>query len=910
MATTGGTGGPLTDGVSGWWAATNGYSSKYRWWCSHIDTSQPVGIFVWFHGDGAYEYNNPTDTAYLGGPDGILQACIEQNMILVVPLSPDDEGTITWWEWGSKTGNAQWVKEMIHANFYNRYNIDRGRIWFGGFSGGAEFLTAQFLPHWGNDLLIEAGGAVITGGGTFHSDYGGDPTFNPAYKANFRMYWRTGEDDTAANSDEGFDGVLAAQTGEAWYRNKGFPTDIALVPGKSHLLTGLYGGYVREALADTGGPTQPGASGMGAFVGSKPVLGVYVGSTPVPEVYVGSQKIWPTRERVQITLGPGEEAADQLLAALWARGLDEKTVTEIPFDIELVGTGSAQNMFYFYESLTHAPVMDTSNVTDMRSMFGGCNSLVYVPDMNTSNVTHMAYMFYGCESLTDGNVRLIGRYQYVDTHEMIKYSRLTREPFYDPDPDPGPGDGPGDGVVQITLGSGLEARDQLRAALSARGLGYQTVTEIPFEIELVGSGSVQDMFTDCSALTTAPEMDTSQVTNMSYMFDRCAALTLVPDMHTSNVTNMTGMFYGCSSLTDQNVRLVGRHPNVVTTSMIIGSGLTRLPFYDSARVRITLGTGTQARDQLRAALTDRGLDYSTVTEIPFEIALVGTGSTQSMFKGCSALTSVPAMATSQVTNMRGMFEDCSALKSVPAMATSQVTNMSYMFADCVSLKTVPAMDTSKVTNMNSMFENCESLTYVPAMDTSKATGMIGTFSYCSSLTDGNVRLLGLHPQVDTSYMLIGSGLTREPFHLEVVRISKATGNSTSARDAFRAALSNRGWNYQTIARLPFEIELIGSGNSVFDLFAYCSALKSVPSISLPGVTTTRGMFHHCTSLTSVGDLQTSNVSNTMYMFWECSSLRDFGVHLIGKHPNVETAVMIAGSGLTREPFYNSFGNPI
>ena len=279
MATTGGTGGPLTNGVSGWWAATNGYSSKYRWWCSHIDTSKPVGIFVWFHGDGAYEYNNPTDTAYIGGPDGILQACIEQNMILVVPLTPDDDGALTWWEWGSKTGNTQWAKEMMISRFYNRYDIDRSRIWFGGFSGGAEFLTAQFLPHWGNDLLIESGGAVITGGGTFDPDYGGDPTFDPAYKANFRMYWRTGQDDTAANSAESFDGVLAAQTGEAWYRTKGFPTDIDLIPGYSHLLNGLYGGFIREALADTGGPAQS---------------RVYVGSTPVKAVYVGSQKVWPT----------------------------------------------------------------------------------------------------------------------------------------------------------------------------------------------------------------------------------------------------------------------------------------------------------------------------------------------------------------------------------------------------------------------------------------------------------------------------------------------------------------------------------------------------------------------------------------------------------------------------------------
>ena len=528
MATTGGTGGPLTDGVSGWWAATNGYSSKYRWWCSHIDTSKPIGIFVWFHGDGAYEYNNPTNSAYLGGPDGILQACIEQNMILVVPLSPDDVGAVTWWEWGSKTGNTQWAKEMIHANFYNRYNIDRERIWFGGFSGGAEFLTAQFLPHWGNDLLIEAGGAVITGGGTFHSDYGGDSTFNPAYKANFRMYWRVGQDDTAANSDEGFDGVLAAQTGEAWYRNKGFPTDIRLIPGHAHTLTGLYGGYVREALADTGGPAQPGASSMGPFVGGVPVKQVYAWPTPVREVYVGSQKIWPTREKVQITLGTGLEARDQLRAALADRGLDYTTVTEVPFDIELVGTGSVRQMFYGCAALTTVPAMDTSQVTDMYALFYSCSSLTTVPDMDTGKVTNMYAMFQSCAALT--HVPDMDTSQVTDTRQMFhECPALTHVPDMD--------------TGKVT--------------------------------------NMYAMFDGCTSLTHAPAMDTSNVTDMQGMFHECAALTHVPDMSTSQVRNMAYMFWGCGSLTDGNVRLIGRYWRVDTEGMIDYSGLTRMPFYNT-----------------------------------------------------------------------------------------------------------------------------------------------------------------------------------------------------------------------------------------------------------------------------------------------------------------------------------------
>lgn len=169
---------------------------------------------------------------------------------------------------------------------------------------------------------------------------------------------------------------------------------------------------------------------------------------------MGSEKIWPTRETVQITLGTGLQARDQLRAALADWGLDFQTVTEIPFDIELVGTGSAAEMFDSCAALTTVPDMDTSSVTNMdfmfyncasltsapdlntaqvigtRYMFYGCSSLTYVPDMDTAQVIDARYMFYGCASLTDGNVRLIGRHRKVYTFAMIDGSSLTRRPFY------------------------------------------------------------------------------------------------------------------------------------------------------------------------------------------------------------------------------------------------------------------------------------------------------------------------------------------------------------------------------------------------------------------------------------------------------------------------------------------------
>lgn len=128
----------------------------------------------------------------------------------------------------------------------------------------------------------------------------------------------------------------------------------------------------------------------------------------------------------------------------------------------------------------------------------------------------------------------------------------------------------------------FDARDWLRNTAQKYGQDYATVTELPFEIDSRNATNTHVMFYGCSSLTTVPTMDTSQVTNMASMFSDCSSLTSVPDMNTSQVTDMRWMFYDCSSLTDGNARLIGKHPNVNTTDMIKGSGLTREPFYNSA----------------------------------------------------------------------------------------------------------------------------------------------------------------------------------------------------------------------------------------------------------------------------------------------------------------------------------------
>lgn len=157
-------------------------------------------------------------------------------------------------------------------------------------------------------------------------------------------------------------------------------------------------------------------------------------------------------------------------------------------------------------------------------------------------------------------------------------------------------------------------------------------------------------------------------------------------------------------------------------------------------LQITMGPGMEARDQFRAALTARGLDYTTVTELPFDIELVGSGDALHLFYGCSALISVPPLNTINVTNMNGMFQECHSLVTIPPLDTSNVVYAPAMFAYCSSLTSVPTMNAANMLNVTDMF-----------------TG-------CVALTDGNVLLTNRNPAVNSAGMIAGSGLTREPWY--------------------------------------------------------------------------------------------------------------------------------------------------
>ena len=166
-----------------------------------------------------------------------------------------------------------------------------------------------------------------------------------------------------------------------------------------------------------------------------------------------------------------------------------------------------------------------------------------------------------------------------------------------------------------------------------------------------------------------------------------------------------------------------------------------------------------------------------------------------------------------------------------------------------------------------------------------------------------------------------------------VEVMPPTSNWYGAQDWLRGRLTEYGEDYRTVEELPFEIDSSQVTNmsgmfrrcsslaSVPDMdtsqvtnmnvmFHGCSSLTTVPDMDTSQVTDMGSMFYGCSSLTTVPDMHTSNASDVSRMFYGCSSLTDGNVRLIGKRTGVNTYGMIQGSGLTREPFYDSSGQPI
>lgn len=223
--------------------ASNGLSSKYHVYAAGVPQDHAAGVVLQFHGDGAYEFANPTSSYSLGGASGIVAQSRSRGYITVPIRTPDTTGEITWWENGS--ANADFVADLLEK-LKAGYDIDTDDIWLVGYSGGAQFITQFFLPKYSRTL--GGGGAVVFGGG-------GTPRipvqpFAGSLIADLPLHWYTGGADNGTTVSDGYNALLDAQKGSAWYAAQGFTVDLEAPPGLGHDLSGRFGTVLARHLDD------------------------------------------------------------------------------------------------------------------------------------------------------------------------------------------------------------------------------------------------------------------------------------------------------------------------------------------------------------------------------------------------------------------------------------------------------------------------------------------------------------------------------------------------------------------------------------------------------------------------------------------------------------------------------------
>ena len=222
------------------------------------------------------------------------------------------------------------------------------------------------------------------------------------------------------------------------------------------------------------------------------------------------------------------------------------------------------------------------------------------------------------------------------------------------------------------------------------------------------------MFNDCTALTQAPVLPATTLTEgcYYYMFQNCGSLTKAPDLPVTTLAAYCyyGMFNGCSSLTQA--------PTLPATT------LSPYCYYNMFRncFDLTQAPSLPATTLATCCYTSMFYGCSSLTQAPtLPATTLADRCYQNIFQNCTALTQAPSLpATTLATYCySNMFRGCTSLTKATALPATTLASYCYqsMFYGCNRLIQVPELPATTLADncYNNMFYNCKALTQAPAL---------------------------------------------------------------------------------------------------------------------------------------------------------------------------------------------------
>ena len=359
-----------------------------------------------------------------------------------------------------------------------------------------------------------------------------------------------------------------------------------------------------------------------------------------------------------------------------------------------------------------------------------------------------------------------------------------------------------------------------------------------------------------TSIVNIENLNTSEVTDMSYMFAYCEKMQSIDVTHfnTSKVKYMIGMFDGCSSLKTLD-----------------------LTNWDTSNV-----------------------EYMG-----------------SIFSGCEELTSITSLENldlSKVSSMTRMFEGCQKLKilNLTGWDTSNVTNMSGMFWNCSNLKKIFVGDkwsTEKVTESTYMFHNSNNL--VGGEGTAYSIEHTDASYACidggpDSETPG---YLSTRP---SGYAVYTSSNQTFTFYNDG-KMDEKTGDNMYLLPIEE---ETPGWfnnsNKKKVTTVVFHESFASafpvSTSDWFNHFEKLTTIEGIEYLNTDKVTEMSSMFNGCYKLQSLdlSTFNTSNVTNMTMMFSYCSQLEELDLRNFDTSNVTSMLLMFSGCSLLTELDLRSF----
>ena len=285
-------------------------------------------------------------------------------------------------------------------------------------------------------------------------------------------------------------------------------------------------------------------------------------------------------------------------------------------DVTKLNTANVSNMSYMFSGCTNLTSLDvtkfnTANVTNMSDMFRNCSALTSldVSKFNTVNVTNMGRMFSNCSALTSLDVtnfntekvtymgRMFFECQalttiYASSKFVTTQVSQSSDMFYNCKKLKGEEEWKNDKAIDKTYakidggyfrdkaydnrpwvkydGSMLTFRCGYKKTLGENEYELNSGEELPkwnthnskiskvvFEASFANARPTNCYawfrgFENLKQIEGIENLNTANVTDMSYMFKNCSNLAELDVTHfnTAKVTTMNGMFSGCSNLTE------------------------------------------------------------------------------------------------------------------------------------------------------------------------------------------------------------------------------------------------------------------------------------------------------------------------------------------------------------------------